>query len=611
MRREIQKVGAQLLPGDQCFFRVWAPEKDGVELILNGQRYRMNGEQYGYWGLLVDGVREGDLYYFDPGIGQNLPDPASRHQPDGVHGASMVVGTDFRWADDGWTGIEAKEMIFYELHAGTFTEAGDFDGIISRLDYLTSLGITAIEIMPVADFPGSRGWGYDGVYPFAVHGVYGGVKGLKKLINEAHRSGIAVVLDVVYNHFGPDGNYMSLYGPYFSKSHKGPWGDSINFDGEYCDGVRAFFLQNLRQWLDEFHIDALRLDAVHAILDYGAVHIMEELQLEAEAIEKRTGRRKILIAELDLNDPRFIRPRERGGLGMQAQWNNEHHHAIRTVLTEENIGYYMDFGKPAQIGKSITDAYVYTGEYSRSRKHFFGRAPVDATTDQFVVFAHNHDQIGNRPLGDRLSTLLTPDALRLMAGFTILSPYLPLLFMGEEYGETAPFHYFTDHQDPELIKNIREGRKAEFSAFAGKAEFSDPQSEKTFEESKLNWDLLDQIEHHRLFRFYQYLISLRKTHRVFQNTDRSTIQLIQTGNDHIVAFRRRSEDSYLYFLFNFSRTDLFCTVEIPPDAMLLLNSNAEEWTGVRPPLKLELGKDRYILPGYAVLVLESGSPERY
>ncbi|CAG1771911.1 hypothetical protein BAC2_02052, partial [uncultured bacterium] len=398
---------------------------------------------------------------------------------------------------------------------GTFTPEGTFEGMAGQLDDLAALGATAVELMPVAQFPGHRNWGYDGVSPFAVQGSYGGPVGLKRLINACHQKQLAVVLDVVYNHLGPEGNYLAEFGPYFSDAYRTPWGAPLNFDGPHSDEVRRFFIDNALYWITEFHIDALRLDAVHAIIDYSARPFLEELAQAVHLKSAGLGRRVYLIAESALNDTRLIRPPERVGMGLDAQWNDDLHHALHAVVTGERQGYYGDFGKFEQLLKALREGFVYSGEYSEFRKRRHGNSSRDIPAHRLVVFAQNHDQVGNRSRGDRLTLSLSGEALKMMAGVILLSPYLPLLFMGEEYGETAPFPFFISHSDPDLIEAVRKGRRAEWSSDDGQNEAPDPQDEKTFTGAKLNQALRHaQGPQHMLWEFYRRLIELRTRIRV-------------------------------------------------------------------------------------------------
>jgi maltooligosyltrehalose trehalohydrolase len=526
-------------------FSVWAPFKNSVSLsILTPEptTHEMKKDEQGYWKVNVPGVQAGTRYQYLLDDELLRPDPASRYQPEGVHGPSEVIDPgSFKWSDDDWKGLDLSSMIIYELHTGTFSPQRNFQGVISRLEYLRSLGVNAIEIMPIAQFPGNRNWGYDGVFPFAVHNTYGTVNGLKELVNAAHKRGIAVILDVVYNHLGPEGNYLGDFGPYFTDKYKTPWGKAINYDDAWCDAVRAYYIQNALMWLEEFHIDGLRMDAVHAIWDTGARHFTEEL---SELVDQLPGK-KFLIAEIDYNSPRYITPREKGGYGMHGQWIDEFHHALHSVLTKEVNGYYADFGGLAPLAKSFRDSYVFTGEYSKVRNRNFGVAPSNNNYDQFVVFSQNHDQIGNRMMGDRRSTLVSFEALKLSAAVTLLSPHVPMLFMGEEYGETNPFQFFCSHSDEELIAAVRKGRKEEFASFAWEGEVPDPQSETTYNNSMLSWKTEGSI----LLEYYRYLIAFRKTRKAFANYSRNSVNVRMHGLMLVV------ERGNLLLLFNFGEQD--------------------------------------------------------
>lgn len=565
--------------GGQCTFRVWSPLKEKVSLVFNGRIHPMERRDDGYWEKTMVGVQSGDRYQFQLADGQPLPDIASRWQPDGVHGASAVAGNQFRWTDEDWAGLSTEELIIYELHTGTFTADGSFAGIIGQLDYLQELGITAIELMPVAAFPGNRNWGYDGVFPFAVHTAYGGIDGLKELVNAAHARGMAVILDVVYNHIGPEGNHFAEYGPYFTDKYKGVWGNVMNFDDEYCDGVRRYFWQNALQWLEEFHIDGLRLDAVHAIWDNGAHHFMDELRKQVAALSVETGRQYLLIAEVDLNQPRYIQPPEVGGYGLDAQWCDEFHHALHSLVTGEMKGYYEDFGTPAHLVRALRDGYVYTGQYSPHRKKKFGAYPQNTTCDQLVVFAQNHDQVGNRLKGERLSTQLSFEGLKLVAATVLLSPYVPLLFMGEEYGEKNPFQYFISHTDAELIEMVRKGRSEEFKHFFGNEEAPDPQGEDTFRQCMLSRTYTQDTQAAGLLSFYRYLINLRKQHPAMQGRQRHQLEILETGDEFVIGFRRFQGGDALYVFLNFHRVDARCTYVLPAGARRLLDSAGAEWLG--------------------------------
>jgi maltooligosyltrehalose trehalohydrolase len=446
---------------------------------------------------------------------QAWPDPRSKWQPHGVHGASRVYDqTAFAWSDGGWQAPPLSRGVIYELHVGTFTPKGTFDSAIERLDYLVKLGITHVELMPVAAFPGARGWGYDGAALFAVYEGYGGPDGLKRLVNACHARGLAVLLDVVYNHFGPVGNYSGKFGPYLTQRHHTPWGGAINFDDWGSDEVRRFFCDNALMWMRDYHIDGLRLDAVHEIFDRSAVHFLEQLSIEVKELSEELGRRLVLIAESDLNDPRIVKAWEVGGYGMDAQWSDDFHHALYTVLTEEGAekGYYADFGTMAKLAKALTKTFVQDGTmYSvyRGRRH--GRVVEGLSPHQFVVFIQNHDQVGNRAIGDRIVEAVGMDRAKVAAGLVLTSPFLPMVFEGEEFAASTPFQYFADHEDPEMAKAVKEGRRGEFAAFGwNPADIPDPENVETFERSKLKWDEVHEGRHEEMFEWYRRLIALRR-----------------------------------------------------------------------------------------------------
>ncbi|MBW8683420.1 malto-oligosyltrehalose trehalohydrolase [Chitinophaga rhizophila] len=548
-------AGAALQPDNSCKFSVWAPFRKQVCLSLlqpQQQLYPMQRDDKGFWHTIVEDVPAGARYKYLLDEEMELPDPASRYQPEGVHGPSAIIDTNYEWTDSNWTGLNLGELVIYELHTGTFSSKHNFQGIIEKLDYLRSLGINAIEIMPVAQFPGDRNWGYDGVYPFAVQDSYGGVEGLKSLVNAAHQHGIAVILDVVYNHLGPEGNYFSQYGPWFTDKYKTPWGPALNFDDAWCDAVRAYYIQNALMWLDEFHIDGLRMDAVHAIWDCGATHFTAELSELVDALQASSGRKKLLIAEIDLNSPRYITPREKGGYGMHGQWVDEFHHALHSLLTGEVNGYYADFGGLTALAKSFQDTYVFTGEYSDVRKRHFGASAKENSYDQFVVFAQNHDQIGNRMLGDRLTTQLSFEAQKLAAATTLLSPHVPMLFMGEEYGETKPFQFFTSHSDKELIAAVSNGRKEEFASFAWEGEVPEPQEISTFSNSTLSWDIKTAAAT-ALTELYKFLIAFRTAYPAMRNTLRESVKVqIPQAEEQLLLVERSGDNNHLLLLFNYS-----------------------------------------------------------
>ncbi len=469
----------------------------------------MSKDQEGYFYVEVPGDLSGAKYVYVLDGVKERPDPASRFQPEGVHGPSAVVDPGAHsWKDHEWKGLALRDMIFYEVHVGTFSPEGTFQAIIDKIPYLQRLGITCLEIMPVAQFPGGKNWGYDGVGLYAVQNSYGGPDALKKLIDACHLGGIAVCLDVVYNHLGPEGNYLHDFGPYFTPKYHTPWGDAINYDDRLSDPVRRFVIENALFWIREYHVDALRLDAVHGIFDFSATHILRELNEAVQALADDSGRAVHVIAESDLNDSRIIRPEPQGGHGLSAQWSDDFHHAVHSVLTGERQGYYEDFGKIGDIAKAVEDGFVYDGIYSTFRGRRHGNPVRDLDREKLVVCVQNHDQVGNRASGDRLSTLVDFEQQKLAALLLLLSPATPLLFMGQEYGERTPFHYFIDHSDPDLVRAVREGRKREFAHF-GWTEIPDPAAEKTFLDSKLRWDFPEGSPGSRLWILYRDLIRIR------------------------------------------------------------------------------------------------------
>ncbi len=535
------RIGPTYQSDKACTFTVWAPNKNRVSLVLvsaGGEKhYDLQPDERGFWSRTIQGVSPGVGYKFRLDDQEEYPDPASRFQPEGVHGPSEVIDEDFDWQDHQWKGIALKDMVIYELHVGTFSESGDFQGVIDKLDYLRELGINAIELMPVAQFPGGRNWGYDGVYPFAVQNTYGGPEMLKELVNAAHQKGIAIILDVVYNHQGPEGNYFAEYAPYFTDRYKTFWGKAINFDDAYCDGVRHFYWQNALMWLDEYRIDGLRLDAVHAIWDFSADPFIAELARKVESLQTETGREKVLIAEFDLNNPRYISSKQRGGYNLDGQWIDEFHHALHALITNERDGYYEDFGDAGHLAKSLQQSYVYTGEYSVHRKKHFGVPAVENAFGQFVVFSQNHDQIGNRLMGDRLTNTLSFEALKLVAATVLLAPQVPMLFMGEEYAEKKPFQYFISHTDEALVEMVRSGRRNEFAYFNWEGPIPDPQSEDTFQQCVLSWESRDKYQN-RLFELYKYLIAFRKKRMVYQGQSQDTMRVFEPGINKVIAFER-------------------------------------------------------------------------
>jgi maltooligosyltrehalose trehalohydrolase len=548
--------GAAYVGNHRCEFSVWAPlaETAGVHILQPRERtISLERGEGGWFRRLTKDVSPGSFYLYRLTGGKERPDPASRYQPEGVHGPSQVIDPAFPWEDAEWPGICLEDHVIYELHVGTYTTEGSFEAVIPHLDTLIDLGVTAVELMPVAQFPGERNWGYDGVYPFAVQNSYGGPAGLKRLVNACHRRGLAVVLDVVYNHLGPEGNYLWDYGPYFTDRYKTPWSSAINFDGPDSDEVRYFFIENALYWIRVFHMDALRIDAVHAIYDFSAQPFLEELALAVHEESERLNRRVHLIAESALNDTRLIRSRGLGGFGLDAQWNDDFHHALHALLTEERTGYYMDFGRLDHLAKAYREGYVYTGEYSVYRRRRHGNPSRRIPAARFVVFAQNHDQAGNRMRSERLSRLVTFEALKLAAGVVLLSPFIPLLFMGEEYGEDAPFPFFTSHLDTDLVEAVREGRRDEFASFRWEGEPPDPQDEATFLSAKLNHRLRLEGQGKTLFNFYRELLRLRKGHPVLSRLSKEELEVTCLEREDVLCIRRWFETDQIVSVFHFGK----------------------------------------------------------
>jgi maltooligosyltrehalose trehalohydrolase len=544
------------------------------------RRVLMRSKPCGYFHAVVDAVSAEALYRYRLNHEKVRPDPASRHQPQGVHGPSQVVTDQFEWGDSSWQGLPLEEYVLYELHAGTFTPEGTLDAIIPRIAMLKHLGITAIELMPVAQFPGNRNWGYDGVYPYAVQASYGGPIALKKLVNACHQLGIAVVLDVVYNHLGPEGNYLADFGPYFTDEYKTPWGQAINFDDAGSDEVRRYFLENALYWVIDFHVDALRLDAVHAMVDPSARTFLEELAATVHQAGERLGRNVYLIPESNRNDARIVRACGLGGSGCDAVWNDDFHHSLHALLTREQSGYYVDFGGIEDLEVSYREGLLYSGQYSKYRQRRHGNSSKQVPAKRFVVYAQNHDQVGNRMLGDRLSTLVSFEQLKLAAGVVLLSPYIPLLFMGEEYGERAPFLYFVSHGNPELVEAVRRGRREEFVRFSWIGDIADPQSEDTFLRSKLNWELQSEGQHRILRLFYQGLLRLRREIGALARLDKDTMEVVAFRDQKVLFVNRWDASSRVFAAFHFSGESTELTVPIPLGRWhKQLDSADERWAG--------------------------------
>lgn len=562
---------------------LWATYARNVELEVNSKEsFALHRDQRGYWLATIPQINHGDRYSIILNGKTKLPDPASLGQPDGVHQPSMAIDLEkIKPQFITWQGIPLNDLIIYELHAGTFTGNGTFKAIHEKLNYLKELGVNAIELMPVAQFPGTRNWGYDGVFPFAVQNSYGGAKELMHLIDSCHKNGLAVILDVVYNHLGPEGNYLDKFAPYFTTKYKTPWGKAVNFDDSGCDEVRRFFIENALMWLRDFNVDGLRLDAIHAIQDFSPKHFLKELKEYVDKLNKQTGKNHFLIGESDLNNVKYINPFKYCGYGLDSQWTDCFHHSLHALITGERDGYYSDYGSTEHLVKSFNNAYVYDGIYSNYRGKTFGTNTTGQPGSRFIVYSQNHDQIGNRLLGERLSSLVNYETLKLAATTLLISPFVPMLFMGEEYGEDNPFLYFISHGDEQLVEKIREGRKKEFRDFFKSKEPQDPQAEKAFLDSKLKWDFNDGPKKKKMLDFYKKLIELRKNQPLLKSLDRENRTTYLPENQSVVIHNSKNEEDVLYVVINFS--DNTHKVTIPElsgnNYDLLLYSAHQKWGG--------------------------------
>ena len=554
------RVGATYIGNDRCEFTVWAPHCSTVSLKLWGETnpllISLQRDDRGYWHGVFPAVAPGTRYGYLLNDEKIYPDPASYWQPEGVHKPSAIVDHNaFSWTDSSWQNPPLKDYLIYELHVGAFTPEGTFDAIIPRLPRLVDLGIRAIEIMPIAQCPGSRNWGYDGVYPYAVHNSYGDPNAFKRLVNACHTLGLAVILDVVYNHLGPEGNYAIQFAPYFTGKYQTPWGKALNYDDRFCAGVRNFVIQNALYWLREYHIDALRLDAIQTIYDFSARPILEELSDTIERWSNHLGKSIYLIAETDNNDARILRPRSEGGIGLHAQWSDDFHHGIHALLTGESYGYFQDFGKMEHLAKALENGFTYSGQFSAFRQCHRGNSSHDRPFYQFIVFLQNHDQVGNRIQGERLGQIISFEAQKLAIVTLLLSPYIPLLFMGQEYGESNPFLYFVDHENPNLVKAVHQGRKWEFASLHLQGEPPFVGAEETFLHSKLQWELqFSDVPAHRsplLWEFYQYLIQLRKTEPSITIQHRQNLTVDFQEAEQVLLLHRHHDRHETLLLLNF------------------------------------------------------------
>ncbi len=613
-------MGAEYLGDGRARFLVWAPWARQADVALEYPDERLvelKSTRFGYHVGEAGDVYPGSRYRYrlhkdgqDPA---RWPDPASRSQPDGVHGSSEVVAADFPWTDGHWHGVPLSRYVLYELHVGTFTAEGTFDAAIPYLDHLRDLGITAVELMPVAQFPGDRNWGYDGVYPYAAQNSYGGPDGFRRLVDACHERGMSVVLDVVYNHLGPEGNYLWQYGPYFTDHYKTPWGEAVNFDGPHSDHVRRYFIESALHWMRVCHVDALRIDAVHAILDFSARPFLMELENAVRRLGEETNRRLYLIAESPLNDTRIVDRQNVGGFGLDAQWNDDFHHCVHSLLTGERDGYYADFGDLDDMARAFRDGFVYGDRYSPFRKRRHGNDSSHLHGGRLVVFAQNHDQIGNRMKGDRLGRLVTFEPRKLAAALVLLSPYIPLVFMGEEYGEIAPFPYFVSHTDPDLVEAVREGRNREFAPFRRQGEPPDPQSPETFESARLDHGLRRSGRHRILLDYYRELIRMRSEVGPLGCSDKRNMEVAVYGEGRVIAVLNRNSVEEVLALFHFGGATRKIRVEVPEgDWERILDSSENRWDGPgtqTPGTMRSSGQQELELSPHSVLVLFRERPD--
>ncbi len=605
-----ETLGARLLGENMCSFLVWAPRANRVDVCINRPGNReivMEAVGDGYFHAVVEDIAAGALYRYRLNEEKERPDPASRYQPQGVHGPSQIIDRRFSWKDSGWRGLPLESYVLYELHVGTFTAQGTFDAITPRLTTLKDLGVTAIELMPLAQYSGDRNWGYDGVYAYAVQASYGGPLALKAFVNACHQHGIAVVLDVVYNHVGPEGNYLADFGPYFTDLYRTPWGQAINFDEAGSDEVRRYFIENALQWITDFHVDALRLDAIHAIVDLSSRTFLEELRAAVHSKAKELDRDVYLFPESNRNDARVVCAPGAGGWGFDAVWNDDFHHSLHVLLTGERDGYYEDFSGIDDLASCYREGFLYAGQYSKYRQRRHGNSSKQIPAKRFIVCAQNHDQVGNRRVGDRLAQLVSFEQLKLAAGTLLLSPYLPLLFMGEEYGESAPFQYFVSHGDPSLIEAVRRGRREEFARFGWIGEIPDPQSEATFLGCKLNWDLQSGGNHRVLWHFYQELLRLRREVSPLAKLDKDALEVTPFTRQKALLVRRWDSSSQILFVCHFDGFPIELRSPIPPGRWhRALDSEDERWGGKGSQALAVLesqGELQLSLGPWAVLVL--------
>ena len=605
--------GALGLRDGSVAWRVWAPLSDAVSLVISTSdgrdKYAMASEGDGYFVHQKPKVTEGLRYLYQLTDGKEYPDPASRWQPEGVHRASAVfLPSLFPWSDQQWQGVAREDLVIYELHIGAFTPEGTFEAAIQRLPQLSSLGVTAIEIMPIAQFPGDRNWGYDGVHPYAVQNSYGGPRAFQSFVDAAHGNGLAVILDVVYNHLGPEGNYLGKFGPYFTDRYHTPWGMAINFDGADSDAVRHFAIDNACTWVRDFHVDGLRLDAVQTIYDFSPLHILAEIQSAVQQEGARQHRVVHVIAETNQNDVRLVRSRECGGYGLDGVWSDDFHHSVHSLLAGEREGYYSDFGEPAHLAKALNDVFVYDGCYSPYHRRRHGSRVGEMDRTRFVVCVQNHDQVGNRARGDRLGTIVAPASQRLACGLLLLSPCVPLLFMGEEYGEERPFPFFCSFDDPAIVEAVRRGRRQEFAALAFRwgTDIPDPQAPETFAAAKLGWAWSEGSSHALLRRLYQDLLAARRRWAAMRDWRHAVARLLNdSGSDNRpLLVLERGGKGRLSAVANLTMEPQSIAMMELGDRSLLLSTEDPRYGGSRT----EVQSKGQILPHELLVFDGSGGP---
>lgn len=571
-------LGANYLGKGSTSFKVWAPSHLAISLKIVGKKtLPMNKTKHGYFHLEVEGAGPGDHYYYVLENGLARPDPVSRALPRGVHGPTEIVDANsFVWTDENWRGLHLRDCIFYETHVGTYTASGTFEGMIEKLSHIKDLGVNCIEIMPIAQFPGRWNWGYDGASLYTPFSGYGGARGLKTLVCACHNLGIAVCLDVVFNHLGPEGNYLGEFGPYFSDTYHTPWGKAFNYDGAHSDHVRDYIVKNAIYWIVEYHIDALRLDAIHGIYDFSASLMLKEMIEEVQDFGKAIDKKIHVIAESGLNDSRVLLSKDVGGIELCALWNDDFHHAAHVAFTGERTTYYGDYQGLADLAKALTHGFVYDGQYSPFRKKRHGNSSAGIPFEKFIVFIQNHDQVGNRPLGDRFSTSIGHNRLKVGACILLLTPLIPMIFMGEEYGEKAPFEYFVDFEDEKLMRSIYEGRIREFHRddmpFPGK---------ESFDNSKLSWDL-EATKSKEILKLYRDLIAIRKKYPPKPELNSDGIKVYYSPEEEWLAWEYQTEpNNWIGVLCYLGKEKDFLTLLLPfsevTNQQLLLSTQNIDW----------------------------------